>query len=259
VSSPWADKSYLTGVQYGNDANLAARQSIYAYQRPPIDIVGTVADLIGAEETVADVGCGNGAYLAALAARGHQGHVLGVDMSPGMLAAARQRVSYGLIAADATALPVRDSVADVTLAMHMLYHVPSPADAVRELRRITRPGGRLIVGLNGDDHLVQFRSLATAAIADIGQPEITVWHDRLTLDQGEALLRSVFADVTRHDLVSALQLPGPEPAVAYLRSAIVTGLLTDPEPLIAAFTRRYQNDTGVTSGVTTHSGFLVCA
>ena len=107
MPSPWADKSYLTGVQYRTDANLATRQSIYAYQRPPIDIVGTVAHLIGAEETVADVGCGNGAYLAALAARGHQGHVLGVDMSPGMLAAARQQVVYGLVAADATALPLR--------------------------------------------------------------------------------------------------------------------------------------------------------
>jgi len=58
-----------------------------------------------------------------------------------------------------------------------------------------------------------------------------------------------------HDLVSTLQLPGPEPAIAYLRSTTVTSLLADPEPLIAAFTRRYQNDTGVT----THSGFLVCA
>ena len=86
-----------------------------------------------------------------------------------------------------------------------------------------------------------------------------MWHDRLPLDQGEALLHTIFADVTRHDLVSTLRLPGPEPAVAYLRSTIVTSLLADPEPFIAAFTRRYQNDAGVTFGVTTHSGFLVCA
>ena len=138
MPSPWADKSYLTSVQYRTDANLATRQSIYAYQDPPIDIAGSVADLIVADEAVADVGCGNGAYLAGLTARGHRGHVLGVDMSPGMLAAARQRVGYGLVAADATALPLRDSIADVTLAMHMLYHVQSAADAVRELRRDIR-------------------------------------------------------------------------------------------------------------------------
>ena len=62
-----------------------------------------------------------------------------------------------LVAADATALPLPDGVADLTLAMHMLYHVPDPSQAVRELRRVTRPGGRVVIGLNGLDHLRELR------------------------------------------------------------------------------------------------------
>ena len=65
----------------------------------------------------------------------------------------------GAAGADATALPLPDGVADLTLAMHMLYHVPDPSQAVRELRRVTRPGGRVVIGLNGPDHLRELREL----------------------------------------------------------------------------------------------------
>jgi ubiquinone/menaquinone biosynthesis C-methylase UbiE len=172
----WADRTFLREVQYQTDANLSARQSMYAHQHPPVNLISRTLDLAGSasHEVVADIGCGNGLYLAELAHRGHAGPVLGVDMSPGMLRAARQgaggagRSGPVLLAADATALPLRDGAADLTLATHMLYHVPEPGQAVAELRRVTRPGGRVVVGLNGDDHLQEMRAVVTAALASIG-------------------------------------------------------------------------------------------
>lgn len=136
------DKAYLTGVQYRTDANLAARQSIYAYQQPRIELAVAVLDLakLASTETIADIGCGNGMYLAELTRRGHPGLLIGADLSPGMLAAARSRTTgAALVIGDAAALPLPDAVADVTLAPHMLYHVPDRPAAVREFRRITRP------------------------------------------------------------------------------------------------------------------------
>ena len=147
AASVWTDRSFLRDVQYKTDVNLAARQSIYAYQEPPIDLARGILSLAGlsGHEVVADIGCGNGLYLAELARREHAGPVVGGDLSPGMLHAARGRApEAGLVVADATALPFRDAAADVTLAMHMLYHVPAPKGAVRELRRITRPACRVI-------------------------------------------------------------------------------------------------------------------
>ena len=172
----WADRTFLREVQYQTDRNLAARQSIYAYQQPPVNLMSQVLDLAApcGFEVVADIGCGNGLYLAELGRRRHAGPFLGVDMSPGMLRAARQRAgdtarrSPALLAADATALPLRDGAADLTLATHMLYHVPEPGQAVAELRRVTRPGGRVVVGLNGDAHLQEMRAVVTAALASIG-------------------------------------------------------------------------------------------
>jgi SAM-dependent methyltransferase len=109
---PWTDQSYLRESQYKTDVNLAARQSIYAYQQPRIDLARETISLaaLGGAEVVADVGCGNGRYLAGLARRGHAGPVLGVDMSPGMLLAARSGAPRAsLMVADAMALRIRSA------------------------------------------------------------------------------------------------------------------------------------------------------
>lgn len=58
----WADRSLLRDVQYRTDANLAARQSLYRWQRPRLSLPSLVLDLaaVRGSETVADVGCGHG-------------------------------------------------------------------------------------------------------------------------------------------------------------------------------------------------------
>jgi SAM-dependent methyltransferase len=294
----WNNPSFLRDVQYRTDANLAARQSIYAYQHPRIDLPARVIDLASPAPgaTVADVGCGNGAYLAELAGRGFAGRVLGLDMSPGMLAAARDRLAsagpgdsarsgvaapvgaaaldgvaapvgaappepagspgvVALIAADATALPLPDGVADLTLAMHMLYHVPDPSQAVRELLRITRPGGRVVIGLNGRDHLRQLRDAVAAARADGTRGS---QRERVTLDDGEALTEPHFSSVTRHDFVSELRLPEPGPIVDYVRSMLGTQHAADPERLVAAVASGFAAAPGAVLTITTHTGCLVC-
>ena len=262
AASLWTDRSFLRDVQYKTDVNLAARQSIYAYHQSPIDLAHGILNLAGlsGHEVVADIGCGNGLYLAELARCGHAGPVVGADISPGMLHAARRRArEAGLVVADATALPFRDAAADVTLAMHMLYHVPAPGHAVRELRRITRPGGRVIVALNGEDHLGELRDVVVAALASLGRDPASVLRERISLDQGEALLRSAFESVTRHDFAGQLQVPGPEPVVAYVRSMRETSRLPDPESLVEAVADRLQAAPGAVFRVTTHSGCLISA
>ncbi len=45
MTDPWADRSFLRGSQYKTDANLAARQSVYRYQYPYLDLPARVLDL----------------------------------------------------------------------------------------------------------------------------------------------------------------------------------------------------------------------
>jgi len=254
----WNNPAFLRDVQYRTDANLAARQSIYAYQHPRIDLQARVIDLAAPAPgaTVADVGCGNGAYLAELAGRGFAGRVLGLDLSPGMLAAARDRSPgyAALLAADATALPLPDGVADLTLAMHMLYHVPDPSQAVRELRRVTRPGGRVVIGLNGLGHLRELREIVAGARCG-GR-----WgrRERVTLDDGEVLTRSCFSTVTRHDFVAELRITDPEPIADYVRSMSGTQHGAAPERLVAGVVSRFPAGSGAVLTITTHAGCLIC-
>ena len=260
------DRTYLTGVQYRTDANLAARQSIYAYQQPRIDLAATVLDLAGltGRETIADIGCGNGSYLGELARRDHVGRLLGVDLSPGMLAAARASAPRArLQAGDAVALPLADAVADVTLAPHMLYHVPDPRAAARELRRITRLGGQVLVVLNGADHLVQLRDLVTAAAAEAGWPPEEIaseyqTHQVMTLDAGAQLLSGIFTSVQRHDFAAELELPDPQPVADYAASMWSAQARPDPAAFAASVAKLVPFGPDGLFRVTTHCGLLIC-
>src|SRR5437870_10163056 len=103
----------------------------------PLSTSGAVRSILrscAATESVLDVGCGNGRYLGALLGRGHRGRLCGADLSPGMLRSARANVGAApLLVVDAQALPFGDDSFDVTLAMHMLYHVPDRSVAIAEL------------------------------------------------------------------------------------------------------------------------------
>jgi SAM-dependent methyltransferase len=91
-----------------------------------------------------DVGCGTGALAHAVLAGASPGRVLAVDPSEAYLAAARRaRPDHRLETAvgDATAVPAGDGAFDRTVSALVLNFVPRPADALAEMRRITRPGG----------------------------------------------------------------------------------------------------------------------
>ena len=91
-----------------------------------------------------DVGCGTGHDTRALAtAAGSDGVAIGIDASAVMLKTARTR-GGAYLQADARALPYADDAFDGTRIDRVLQHVAGPDDAVEELVRVTRSGGRLV-------------------------------------------------------------------------------------------------------------------
>ncbi len=98
---------------------------------------------------VVDVGCGTGRALPALrAAVGPTGTIVGVDLTPEMLAVARERARDSradLVLADAQQLPLADATVDAIFAAGLVMHLPDRDAGLRELARITRPGGRLVL------------------------------------------------------------------------------------------------------------------
>jgi SAM-dependent methyltransferase len=96
-----------------------------------------------------DVGCGTGRALPALRdAVGPHGAVIGVDLTPQMLAVAAGRgAAHGaaLLLADARRLPFADASVDTVFAAGLIAHLPDPVAGLAELARVTRPGGRLVL------------------------------------------------------------------------------------------------------------------
>jgi len=98
---------------------------------------------------VIDVGCGTGRALPPLrAAVGPDGSVIAVDVTPEMLAVARpasQRADATLVLADARSLPFADGTVDAIFAAGLVNHLPDPRAGLRELARVIRPGGLLVL------------------------------------------------------------------------------------------------------------------
>jgi demethylmenaquinone methyltransferase/2-methoxy-6-polyprenyl-1,4-benzoquinol methylase len=94
-------------------------------------------------EIVLDLAAGTGVSTAELARSG--AYPVGVDISLGMLQTGRRARKVNLLAGDALRLPFRDGAFDAVTISFGLRNVQDTRAALRELARVTRPGGRLVV------------------------------------------------------------------------------------------------------------------
>ncbi len=257
------DDPAVVAEQYRDPSRLSARQSIWSWREPPLDFAGWALGLVPLDgnELVVDVGCGDGQYLRELAQRDHRGHLIGIDISAGMLARVPARASR--LVADAQALPLADAVADLTLAMHMLYHVPGKQAAAGELRRVTKPAGRLVVALPGQQSLCELHHLVDRCAARLGLA-ITAHDPGLTLDQAAGLFAGVFDTVEQVDVPGQLRLTDPDPVLGYVASlSRVLRAAPDPRQLAALLAAvRVEAESRIAAqdclALTATAGCLIC-
>jgi SAM-dependent methyltransferase len=108
------------------------------------------AAAIGRTDRVLDIGCGSGETARDAARRATAGHVLGVDLSGGMLRVARQRAAAEQLAnvrfeqADAQAYPFPRGGFDVAVSRTGTMFFADPRAAFGNIARALRPGGRLV-------------------------------------------------------------------------------------------------------------------
>jgi len=117
--------------------------------------------------SVLDVGTGTG-VVALQAARtvGINGRVIGVDLSDAMLAAARRKAAEADVSdrvefhkMDAEALEIEARCFDRVLSLFALLHFPDPLHALKEMFRVLRPGGRLVVAVGSGPPWLSVRGL----------------------------------------------------------------------------------------------------
>jgi len=125
-----------------------------------------------------DAGAGTGAATAELTRRG--AHVTAVDLSAAMLQMLRRPgpTDATLAVGDVVRLPILNRAVDIAVAAFVLNHLPRPIEALRELARITRPTGAVLVSVFGEAPPHPSKAAIDAAAGRYGFTA-PAWHRRM--------------------------------------------------------------------------------
>jgi len=218
--------------QYKNAAKLNARILIHerfsrAAESWDAFILSNLQ--ISSGETVLELGCGNAsqtrhnrkAYPASL-------RYFLADFSLGMLQEAIPELKgdhrFSFSAQDAQALAFPLASFDCITANHMLYHVPNIMLGLQEIKRLLKPGGRLMAATNGLGHMQDLDQLVQDFFS--GSPRFHGFHSRFTLEEGVELVRSVFGNCTVKIYPSDLWVTQAQPLTDYVMS--LEGMAENP-------------------------------
>lgn len=220
-------------VEYASSTlNQDARFVFYTFAEPRIDpekLLQSELELRG-DETVLDVGCGSGKTLVGLREQGHYGQLIGVDISEDLFYVSKTITQQeGLDPIDfrvgnAELLDLPDNSVDVSTAMFMLYHC-NPIKALEELKRVTRPGGTIVVATSGPLNKFYHRAFEGLLAEELGyhpSPRFNVGFDTTKADR---LLPKMFPEIRRIEHRGYVNLSNkPENTAA--REAFEQSLLT---------------------------------
>ncbi|MBI1298439.1 methyltransferase domain-containing protein [bacterium] len=237
MTEQYIDPTYLN-YQYADSEKLRVRQEAHRLYSEAIgDFVDWMLDLLEPQtgEVIADVGCGPGIYHGKLAARGVT--VLALDASLGMVtdvtkAASAAQLPVSAVQASAEQLPLADASCDRLMANHMLYHVRERTAALREMWRVLKPGGRVLLATNAADNSRQLRDLHAEVAHEHGyQPQEGSLVARFSLDSYE-LVEDVFPGARVMVRADAFLFPSVDAVLRYYASMMVD--LIDAPPLDAS-------------------------
>lgn len=234
--SKFTDQQYLKTDQYKDSSNLDARVEIHRrFSTNSYGWMNWVFDHILAlpvNAKILELGCGP-AYLwkENVSRIPSAWDITLSDLSSGMLDSAWRNLvvtgrAYNFKEIDVQSIPFEDETFDAVVANHMLYHVPNKAKALAEIKRVLKIGGHFFATTVGDNHLKEitnwFRQIHKSEVWDS-------FANLFTLENGLAQLQPFFPNVTLSRYVDSLHVTELEPLVAYFRSGIRAGELSDEE------------------------------
>lgn len=217
-----ADKRYVK-VQYKSSKNLQTRIQLHErFSVNQYDWFLWVFDQfkLPAVCRVLEVGCGTGRLWKDNLARIPAGWQITLsDFSAGMLERAKNNLDgavsgqFEFKTLDVEQIPLPDESYDAVIANYMLYHVPNRAQALREIHRILKPGGKLYAATNGIDHLNELYDLIHQVA-----PSANFLDHEFLLENGEEQLAACFGQVMLHPYEDGLVVTEVEPLLAYILS-----------------------------------------
>jgi SAM-dependent methyltransferase len=230
------DPVYLRDDQYKTPSNLAARATLHErFSTAPGSWQQWVMDQIALRpgDRVLEVGGGPGWLWRENRDRLPSGlSVCFSDFSYGMVRAARTALigtsGFGFTNCDVQHLPLRTGAFDVAIANYMLQHVPDLPRAVRELRRVLAPGGRLCAATFGAGHLRELDTLLHTFEPGWSGPEHVAPALRPRLENAAEWLGPAFSRIEVLPRADSLSVTEARPLVDYAYSmSSAAGLAAD--------------------------------
>ncbi len=223
------DQKYLKTEQYGSAANLEARIALHRdYGTNRYDWQLWVYDQLELEPglQILEMGCGPASLWRSNLNPPHSRRLpegvrvtLG-DLSIGMARQARTNLidhpAFAYLTADVQQLPFPEAQFDRLIANHMLYHVPDILSAVREFKRLLKPGRPLFAATNGDAHMAELYQLIHDFDPSYERPDRVI--HRFSLETAPSQLEQVFSQVEVRPFDSNLKVTNPAALVAYVGS-----------------------------------------
>lgn len=210
--------------QYKDGCNLSARMRLHRrFSVNKYGIFRWIFDHYSMPQSarVLEIGSGTGQLWKSNADRIPAGwRIVLADFSPGILREGLIELRgldrrFDALAADAQSQPFADRVFDAAVANFMLYHVPDIPRALREIRRVLRPGTRLYAATMSTGNM---RELDEIARRFIPRATIGAAPARFGLDNGFELLADAFANVTLERYPDALVVTEAAPVMDYIES-----------------------------------------
>jgi SAM-dependent methyltransferase len=213
--------------------NIGGHPDVYEIENRALDRAGHVLDALRglapwAGNTIVDLGCGTGFWLARYAAEA--GRVIGIEPDPAARARAAQTAAAlpgtEVLAGSAEHTGLPDDSADIVHARFAYFFPPGTDAGLAEVLRVLRPGGRLIV-VDNDYRWGDFSGLLAAASAK-PPSEVAATVDGWWRARGASRheVRSEWRFASRADLTAVLRIEFPaEVADDWLaRNPLATGL-----------------------------------
>jgi ubiquinone/menaquinone biosynthesis C-methylase UbiE len=198
--------------RYGWDLAATGYESLWQAQLAEAQAAILELASPAAGERVLDIACGTGLVsFAAARAVGAKGDVLGTDLSQRMIDAAERRArelglsncSFSRMDAENLSLP--DARFDVALCGLGLMYVPDPEQALREMRRVLRPGGRISLAVWGDRRNCGWSPVFAIVDAEVASEVCPLF---FRLGQQDALARlctdASFENIKHHRITTTL-------------------------------------------------------
>jgi ubiquinone/menaquinone biosynthesis C-methylase UbiE len=234
--SKFIDQQYLKTDQYRDSSNLDARVVLHQrFSTNPYGWFKWVFDTLlqlPEDARILELGCGPAYLWRENISRVPAGwNVTLSDLSSGMLDAAWRNLvvtgrAFQFKEIDAQSIPFEDETFDAVIANHMLYHVPDRPKAVAEIKRVLRPGGRLIATTVGDNHMKEMMDwYARVHVSNVWES----FANSFTLENGLAQLKSYFPDAALSRYEDSLEVIELEPIMAYIRSGMRVSELSKDE------------------------------